>query len=115
MGFTLQEEESAAHLGITPWKLWIVLDNVVIVQQEDLCLQSEILSSRPNVIRKMAVSGRGLMCQYTAQDKAVRYQMWSKDKKTFNIECYIRMDTSQGIKVWTQENRTNLNLTLVKM
>lgn len=54
----------------------------------------------------MTARGKNLLCQYSAQNKAVRNQMWNRDKKTFNIECYKRMDISQGIKVCTQKSST---------
>lgn len=83
-----------------------------VVLQEELSSQSRVVSSRSNIIRKMTVSGRNLSYQHSAQDKAVRNQMWSKDKKIFNIECYIRTDTSQGMKVCTkrgEQNKLDLN------
>lgn len=54
----------------------------------------------------MTARGKNLSCQHSAQNKAVRNQMWSKDKKTFNTECYKRTDISQRIKVYTQKSST---------
>lgn len=77
-----------------------------IVYQEELSSWSQMASSRSNVIRNMTARGKNLLCQHRAQNKAVRNQMWSKDKKSFNTECYKRMDISQGIKVCTQKSST---------
>lgn len=74
--------------------------------QEELSSQSQMASSRSNVIRNMTARGKNLLCQHSAQNKAVRNQMWSKDKKTFNTECYKRMDMSQGTKICTQKSST---------
>lgn len=76
------------------------------MQQEELSSQSQMASSRFNVIRNMTARGKNLLCQHSAQNKAVRNQMWNKNKKASNTECYKRMDTSQGIKVCTQKSST---------
>lgn len=67
---------------------------------------SQMVSPRPNAIRKMTASARNLLCQHSAHVKAVRNQMWSKDKKTSNTECYIRIDTSWGINMCTLKRGT---------
>lgn len=74
--------------------------------QEELSSQSQMASSRSNVIRNMTARGKNLLCQHSAQNKAFRNQMWSNDKKSFNTESYKRMDISQGIKVCTYKSST---------